>query len=65
MTAQSNPPSIAQLCARTRRLIASAPSPRTSVGLRREQVIRELRLAAQRHRAAGPSSQAHPHVITH
>jgi hypothetical protein len=57
MSARTSSPSVAQLCEHTRRLIAGARTPGVGVGLKREQVIRELRFSAQRHGRAGAASQ--------
>ncbi len=54
--------SAAKLCERTRRLIASARTQRTSATLKRERVIRELRHTAERHGASSNASQAYRQI---
>jgi hypothetical protein len=64
MSARTDSPSVAQLCERTRRLFASARTQSAGVSIDREQVIRELRFAAQRRRVTGAASQSDRQIAT-
>jgi hypothetical protein len=57
-------PSVAQLCERTRRLFASTRKQSAVTSVNREQVIRELRFAAQRRRVTGAASQSDRQIAT-
>jgi hypothetical protein len=63
MNTRTGGPNVAQLCERTRRLIASARTQSASAGLKREQVIRELRVAARRRTVADPTAQVSPRIV--
>lgn len=54
--------SVAQLCERTRRLIASTRTQSASATVKREHVIRELRHTAQRQGASSNASTAHRQI---
>jgi hypothetical protein len=62
MSARTAGPSVTQLCERTCQLIASARMQSAGPSVKREQVIRELRSAAQRRRVA--AAQGHRQIAS-
>ena len=57
MSPRIGSPSVSQLCERTRRLFAGVSTQGAIAGVHREQVIRELRMAAQRRRVPASASR--------
>lgn len=64
MSPRTASPSVAQLCERTRQLIATARTQSVDASVKRERVIRELRFAAQRRSVAGSASPSHRQIAT-